>query len=120
MNTMSVVDVQEDMKHLPQIDLEVRHHFADGCYARELIIPKGTALVGALHKTNHHFTVSKGCVVVNNGKSRKKLTAPYHGQTYAGEKKLIIALDDSVFTTYHVTNLTGVEEIGKQILGVEL
>ena len=117
---MNVVEIQEEMKQLPQVSLEVKHHFADGCYARELHIPKGAALVGALHKTNHHFILSKGKIMVKNKNYSQILTAPYHGYTLPGDKRLILGLEDSVFTTFHVTELTNVDEIGKKILGEEL
>ena len=35
------------------VELETKHHFSDGLYARELFIPAGVCLVGALHKTTH-------------------------------------------------------------------
>ncbi|MGL4274890.1 MAG: hypothetical protein ACRCTO_21575, partial [Pseudomonas paracarnis] len=33
-----------------QVDCPVRHHFAPGIYAREINIPKGTVLIGAVHR----------------------------------------------------------------------
>lgn len=120
MNNLSVVEIQDDMKQLEQIELPVFHHFADGCYARELHIKKGDALVGALHKTNHHFVVSKGKIMVRNGDESIILTAGYHGITQAGDKRFIYGLEDSIMTTFHVTDLTDVDEIGCKILGEEL
>jgi len=117
---MSVLDIQEDIKKLPQIVPDIEHHFADGCYAREMRVKKGTALVGALHKTNHHFVVSKGKIMVQNGNKSEILTAGYHGRTYPGDKRMIFALEDSVMTTFHVTDLTDINEIGRSILGEEL
>lgn len=120
MNDMSVVEMEEEMKHLPQVALEVKHHFADGCYARELHIPKGVMLSGALHKTNHHWVLSKGKVLVKNKGEKTIYEAPYHGQTYSGDKRIIFAFEDSVFTTFHPTELTDVAEIESKILGEEL
>lgn len=117
---MNAVQIQQEMKHLPQIDLRVNHHFSDGCYARELHIPKGVALAGALHKTNHHFILSKGAVMIMNGNDSQLLNAPYHGQTKIGDKRVILGLENSVLTTFHVTDLTDIDEIGKKILGEEL
>lgn len=119
-NSMSVAEIQDEMKKLPQAECPVFHHFADGCYARELHIAKGVALVGALHKTCHHFVVSKGKIVVKNGNHNQVLKAGYHGITKSGDKRMIIGLEDSIMTTFHVTELTDPDEIGKVILGEEL
>jgi hypothetical protein len=76
------------MLAMPQAETEVKHHFSDGVYARELRIPAGVCLVGALHKTNHFFTVSR----------------------------VIYAITDTVWTTFHVTEETDVDKIAEQIL----
>ena len=117
---MNVVQIQDEMKQLPQVQMTVGHYFSDGCYARELHIPKGVALAGALHKTNHHYILSKGKIMVHNGNNRSILEAPYHGETKVGDKRIILGLEDAIFTTFHVTDLTDVDEIGRQILGEEL
>ena len=117
---MNVIQMQEEMRQLPQVELRVGHYFSDGCYARELHIPKGIALAGALHKTNHHYILSKGKIMVRNGNDRRILEAPYQGETKIGDKRIILGLEDAIFTTFHVTDLTDVDEIGKLILGEEL
>lgn len=107
------------MLDLPQVDLHVEHHFADGCYARELHIPAGVALVGAIHKTNHHWVLSKGHVIVSGGEGDQEYIAPYHGITQPGEKRAFYAVEDSVWTTFHPTTLTDINEIEKEILQYE-
>ena len=120
MNDLSVVQMEEEMRHLPQVKLETIHHFSDGCYARELRIPAGVMLSGALHKTNHHWILSKGKIFVKNKQDKVVYQAPHHGQTYAGDKRIIFAFEDAVFTTFHVTELKDIDEIGRKILGEEL
>lgn len=117
---MNVVQMQNEIKQLPQVQLRTEHYFSDGCYARELHMPAGVFLVGALHKTNHHFIVSKGKILVKNGNIDSILKAPYHGLTKSGDKRSIFAMEDSIMTTFHVTELTDVDAIGDLILGEEL
>tara|TARA_R110000772_G_scaffold17640_3_gene49039 strand:- start:261 stop:614 length:354 start_codon:yes stop_codon:yes gene_type:complete len=117
---MNVVQIQEEMREVTQYTPEVEHLFSDGCYARKLHMPKGFAGVGALHKTSHHFVVSKGKLMLRTGDKKIIVEAGYHGVTKPGDKRLIIALEDSIMTTFHVTNLTNVDKIGKMILGEEL
>ena len=49
---------------MPQVELKVTHYFADGLYAREMFIPKGTMLTGALHLFEHINVCSQGDISV--------------------------------------------------------
>jgi hypothetical protein len=114
-----IFKAQDLMLQMPQAETVVTDHFADGLYARELFIPAGVCLVGALHKTNHIFTVSKGeCYAVTN-EGKEHMIAPYTGQTRPGMKRVIYAVTDTVWTTYHPTDETNPEKIAEQILETE-
>lgn len=101
------------------IELEARHHFSDGLYARELFIPAGVCLVGALHKTRHLYTVVKGKCRVSSQFGNMDIEAPFMGETIPGTKRVIFAETDCVWITYHPTELTSVEEIEKALLEPE-
>jgi hypothetical protein len=45
--------LEDEIAKLPQVDCPVRHYFAPGLYAREMTIPAGVTLTGAVHKTEH-------------------------------------------------------------------
>jgi len=114
-----IYKAQDLMLQMPQAETVVTDHFADGLYARELFIPAGVCLVGALHKTNHIFTVSQGeCYAVTH-EGKEHIVAPYTGQTRPGMKRVIYALTDTVWTTYHPTDETNPEKIAAQILETE-
>jgi len=116
----NIFKVQEKMLAIPQAETFVTDHFADGLYARELLIPAGVCLVGALHKTNHIFVVSKGeCYAVTH-EGKEHIVAPYTGQTQPGMKRVIYAVTDTIWTTFHPTNETDVDKIAEQILEPEL
>ena len=114
-----IFKAQDLMLQMPQAEKVVTDHFADGLYARELFIPAGVCLVGALHKTNHIFTVSQGeCYAVTH-EGKEHMIAPYTGQTRPGMKRVIYAVTDTVWTTYHPTDETDPEKIAEQILETE-
>ena len=114
-----IFKAQDLMLKMPQAETVVTDHFADGLYARELFIPAGVCLVGALHKTNHIFTVSQGeCYAVTH-EGKEHFVAPYTGQTRPGMKRVIYAVTDTVWTTYHPTDETNPEKIAEQILETE-
>jgi len=114
-----IFKAQDLMLQMPQAETVVTDHFTDGLYARELFIPAGVCLVGALHKTNHIFTVSQGeCYAVTH-EGKEHIVAPHTGQTRPGMKRVIYAVTDTVWTTYHPTDETNPEKIAEQILETE-
>ena len=114
-----IYELQEAMKLMDNVKCDVRHHFSDGLYARELFIPAGVCLVGAMHKTKHLYTVVQGkCKVVSNFESIE-IEAPFMGETVPDTKRVIYAITDCVWITYHPTELTDVDEIAKAILKPE-
>lgn len=114
-----IIKLQSLMLKGDTIELETRHHFSDGLYARELFIPAGVCIVGALHKTKHLYTVVKGKCRVATQFENIEIEAPFMGETIPGTKRVIYAETDCVWITYHPTELTNVEEIEKAILEPE-
>ena len=76
----NIYKAQNVMLSMPQAETETKHHFADGIYARELFIPAGVCLVGALHKTNHLFTVSQ--VLIDNALVRQETRGSHWREDY--------------------------------------
>lgn len=95
-----VVNLQEAMDLLPQVDCPVRHHFTDGVYAREITIPKGTVLVGAVHKRDSIVVLSSGALrlVVDGG--TKDIYAPFTMTCKAGAKNAAFAIETAVWTNF--------------------
>ena len=95
----------------------VRHHFTPGLYSREIFMPAGSAITSKIHKTRHPFVVSQGkCFVYMGGDSWVTITAPHFGITEPGTRRVLLVLDDTIWTTFHVTSLTDVAEIEREIL----
>jgi hypothetical protein len=114
-----IVKLQTLMLQGDTLELEVKHHFSEGLYARELFIPAGVCLVGALHKTTHLYTVVKGRCKVSSQFGNLDIEAPFMGETIPGTKRVIYAETDCVWIGFHPTNLTDIDEIGRQILEAE-
>ena len=114
-----IVKLQTLMLKGDTLELEVKHHFSEGLYARELFIPAGVCLVGALHKTTHLYMVVKGKCKVSSQFGNLEIEAPFMGETIPQTKRVIYAETDCVWIGFHPTNLTDVDEIGRQILEAE-
>lgn len=84
-----------------QIELKTTHYFAQGMYAREIFIPKGTVLTGKIHKTEHISVVSQGEIMVWTDEGMKRVKAPYTVVAKPGMKRVGLALEDTVWITFH-------------------
>ncbi|MES2319949.1 MAG: hypothetical protein V4631_20910 [Pseudomonadota bacterium] len=93
------------------IELEVRHHFSPGVYGRELHIPAGKTLVGAVHKFANLNIVSKGDISVLTEDGVKRFAAGAHIVSPAGVQRAGYAHEDTIWTTIHGTNETDLEKI---------
>ena len=97
-------------------DFVTRHHFAPGSYAREIELPAGSLVVGKIHRHAHVNVVSAGRCVVATEDGTEEFVAPCTFVSKAGTKRAVDALEDTVWTTIHVTNETDLERIEAEII----
>ena len=94
-----------------QVLCPIRHYFTDGLYCREMFVPKGTILTSKLHRSEHPYIISMGCVSVVKKDDRGQdvlgdiMEAPYFGVTYKGTRRIIYAHEDTIWTTIHPTTV---------------
>ena len=119
-NSLAVVDdicrLEEEMKKLPQLEIPVNHYFANGFYAREMLMPAGSAVVGKIHKSEHLCIISAGSVEVVSGEKSEFISAPYTYVSQPGAKRAIYAFEDTVWTTVHMNDETDVEKLEQELV----
>ena len=71
-----VQQIEDMMQGMPPAFLPIKHYFANGMYAREMFMPAGTILTGAVHKTTHFCILSQGHVHVISEDGIMDLVAP--------------------------------------------
>jgi quercetin dioxygenase-like cupin family protein len=98
----------------------VYHHFSDGVYLRELVVPAGTVLVGKLHKTRHMLLITRGRIQCKTDAGMVDLVAGDIIETQPGTKRVLLAYEDSVMVTVHVTDKTDLAEIEKDVIEPEV
>lgn len=103
--------IEAEMKKQPQLNLHHENYFSLGVYARALYIPKGTILVGKIHKYPQMNFLMQGSMSVLVGEEVKTVIAPFIVCSPAGTKRIAKALEDCLWVTVHGTNLTDVNEI---------
>jgi len=91
--------IEAELLKLPQVAMEVRHHFAPGMYARELHIPAGTLLTGKIHKYAQINILSKGTIRVLTENGIEEVSASFTVVSPPGTKRIALAVTDCVWTT---------------------
>ncbi len=98
----------------PQVDFETTHYFANGVYAREMKMNEGEICVGKIHRHAHLNMLSKGKVKVLCEFGAAVYEAPYTFVSEEWTKRIIYALEDSVWTTIHRTDTEDLEAIERE------
>lgn len=93
---------EHELNKMHQAHCPVRHYLAGGIYAREMTIPAGVVLTGAVHRHEHLCTISQGVIAVSTDEGMKLLSAPYTLISKPGAKRVGYALETTVWTTYHI------------------
>ena len=78
-----------------------------------MTIPKGVTAVGAIHKTQHITTISKGRILLMTDDGVVEICAPYTGVSEGGTKRAAHALEDTVMTCYHPTDETDLDKLAE-------
>ena len=106
-----VVRLEKSMLTMEQAECPVRHYFAPGQYAREITIPSGAVLIGAIHKTDNLVILSKGCLRLVTETGTVDIRAPHTMLCKAGSKNAAVALEDSVWTNFFPTDETDTDAL---------
>jgi hypothetical protein len=118
-NYVKIAELVRNMRALGKenfVECPLVHRFNGKMYIRECSVKKGTQFVSKIHRTEHLCVLSKGVLAVwTEAEGVKVLTAPYYGITPPGTLRVLMALEDLVWTTFHFTEKTNVEEIEAEL-----
>jgi quercetin dioxygenase-like cupin family protein len=78
-----------------------------------MTIPKGTVIIGKIHRHQHLNFITKGKVIVSTEFGKKEYTAPCTFISEVGLKRAVYALEDTLWTTVHLTEHRGEENLDK-------
>ena len=105
--------LEDELSKLPQVDCPIRHYFAPGMYAREITIPAGTVVTGAVHKTENLIVVSMGRLKIVTDDGTREVKAGDTVTCPAGMKNAVYAIEDSRWTNFlaNPTNETDTDKL---------
>jgi len=117
-----IVHLEQEMREynaangLEEPDMPLFHAFAPGAYARTIFIPKGTLVVGKIHKHAHLNILIRGTVSVATEEGPVVLQAPRVMTSKAGTKRVVYTHEHTLWTTIHLTDKTNLDEIESEII----
>lgn len=88
------------LQAVPQVECRTRWLFAPGMCAREMCIPAGVSVEGAVHRMDNIAELSKGRLMVVTDGDAIEIEAPCKVIVSAGAKNAVTALEDSVWTNF--------------------
>lgn len=111
-----IFEVERYLKDYPQLEIEPKHIFAPGVYAREVLLPAGSCVIGKIHRTEHLNIISKGRCTVNCLGDIMEIEGPFTFVSLPGVKKAVYSHTDVIWTTIHVTKETDIEKLEEEII----
>lgn len=91
--------IENSLKHLPQIDIPLRHCFGNKVYVREMTAPKGSIIIGKMHKFKQVNIVIRGDISVLTEDGWKRMKSGDMFESPAGIKRAGYTHEDTVWTT---------------------
>lgn len=110
-----MLNITQDSKE-PELECPLNHHFAPGMYAREILLPAGSIVIGKIHKHSHINVISQGIVEVASEEGVVRYEAPITFVNDANIKRCVHAITDTIWTTVHLTESTSLEDIEKEVI----
>jgi hypothetical protein len=103
-------------------DIPVAHEFADGIYIRKMTMKEGDLVVGAIHNHLHAWFLMQGRVLISNNGEDIEHIAPCYTVSDPGSKRLIYAVEDSIFVNVHKnpTNTRDIKELEDEIVSMTI
>jgi hypothetical protein len=115
---LTLKDLEDELLKLEQVEIPTMHSFMGGVYIREILIPKGTLIIGKRHRHETCNILLKGTLSIFMGKHLpvKTLTGPCIFPSEPGAKKMGYAQTDAVFANIHPTYETDLEKIEEEFI----
>tara|TARA_R100001126_G_C4877146_1_gene176718 strand:- start:1389 stop:1859 length:471 start_codon:yes stop_codon:yes gene_type:complete len=98
----------------------ITHNFADGIYIRQMNMQKDSIVIGAIHKHLHAWFLLTGHITVATEDKVEDYIAPYYTLSTPGVKRVIHAIEDSIFVNIHKnpSNTQDIDKLEKEIVAL--
>lgn len=94
----------------------LEHFFADGMCVRQIVLPKGSLVVGKIHKHSHPNFILSGDVTVVTEEGCQRIKGPCGMISAAGTKRVVYAHEDTTWAVVHATHETDIAKIEDEVI----
>jgi hypothetical protein len=99
------------------VAIPVMHLVSVGVYARVAHMKAGTIGIGRIHKKRNSWTLISGIIRMTDGSSDvKEYHAPCMGSTEVGTQRVIYAVTDAKFMSFHRTEHSDLSSIEAELI----
>ena len=118
LSKITIEDVESKVIKEEQVVIEPKHSFSPGLYAREILVPKGCLIVGHKHKKDCLNILASGKMIVKTSMEDEgmEITGPHTFHTGPGVRKLLYAVEESVFINVLMTDNTDLDKIEEELI----
>ncbi|CAB4121683.1 hypothetical protein UFOVP21_30 [uncultured Caudovirales phage] len=113
---MNHIELFEQNDGKIEVDLGTVHHFSDGLYAKQMMIPQGFVAGMHSHVYSHLSILAKGRVMVRTDFEEKEYSAPACIEIKSSILHSIEALEDSHWFCIHATDETDVSKVDEVLI----
>lgn len=107
--------IEEAFLKRPQAEILTRHCFGNKVYVREMTAPKGSIIIGKMHKYKQVNIVVKGDISVLTEDGWKRLKSGEMFESPAGIKRAGYTHEDTVWTTICGTEETDINKVEDEL-----
>jgi hypothetical protein len=110
---LSLASIESEMNKHEQIEIPTEHTFSGGVYIRQILIPKGTIIMGKRHRHETCNILLSGelSIFMGEGQPVNRVKGPLLFTSPPLTKKLAYAHEDTIFLNIHPTEETDLEKI---------
>lgn len=98
------------------IEFDVKHSFAPGMYIREMFIPKGSVVVGKIHRGECVNVCPMGDIEIVTEAGDMHVVAPFTAVSAPGTQKIGFAREDTVWINIFRTDETDIEKLENELV----
>ena len=116
MSNMTLAEEFAQKQGTFKCDMGTIHHFSDGLYAKQVMIPAGFTAGQHAHTYSHLSILAAGRVIVETDDYKKEFVAPACIEIAAGIHHKITSLEDCVWFCVHATDETDADKIDEVLI----
>jgi hypothetical protein len=111
-----IEEIEGQLLQLPQVDVPLNHMFAPGVYAREVVMPTDSFVIGHEHKTEHFNIILTGRATVMMEGVIHDIKAPAIIKSNRNVRKILYIHEEMHWVTIHPTDETNIEKLEEMLV----